>query len=205
MAIRAVVFDLGGVLENEVDTDKDAQWSARLNMQPGEYRERLYSSGLLMDATLGKFSEVEMWQKYQEVYGLAQEQMEEFQRDLWDEYCGELNVELLNYFKRLRPRYKTAILSNGIPGARREECARFHFDELADLLIYSSEEKAAKPDRRIYEILCERLDVLPQEVVFLDDHPKIIATASEFGIHAVLCENTEQAIADVEAILAKHA
>ncbi len=86
--------------------------------------------------------------------------------------------------------------------AKREECARFHFDELADLLIYSSEEKAAKPDRRIYEILCERLDVQPQEVVFLDNHPQIIETANQFGIHAVLCENTEQAIAAVNEILA---
>ena len=46
--------------------------------------------------------------------------------------------------------------------------------------------------------------MLPQEVVFLDDHPKIIETANEFGIHAVLCENTEQAIAAVDVLLARH-
>jgi FMN phosphatase YigB (HAD superfamily) len=64
---------------------------------------------------------------------------------------------------------------------------------------------AKVPASSIYEILCERLVVLPQEVVFLDNHPQIIETAKEFGIHAVLCENTEQAIAAVEAILAKYA
>ena len=63
---------------------------------------------------------------------------------------------------------------------------------------------AKVPASNISEILCERLDVLPQEVVFLDDHPKIIETANEFGIHAVLCENTEQAIAAVDVLLARH-
>lgn len=56
MVIRAVVFDLGGVLEKEIDTGKDAKWETRLNLKPGEYRERLFSSGLLIDATYGKLS-----------------------------------------------------------------------------------------------------------------------------------------------------
>ncbi len=201
MAIHAVVFDLGGVLENEVEAGKNEKWEVRLNLKPGEYRERLFSSGLLIDATYGKFTEEEMWQKYQEIYGLNQAQMDEFRQDLWDEYRGELNIELTTYFKSLRPQYQTAILSNAIPGARREECARFHFDEMADPIIYSYEEKTAKPEHRIYEILCERLAVLPQEVVFLDNHQRIVEAAREFGIHAILFENTAQAIAAVKEVL----
>jgi len=39
--------------------------------------------------------------------------------DLCAEYLGTLNVELTNYFRELRPRYRTAMLSNSFVGARR--------------------------------------------------------------------------------------
>ena len=56
-----------------------------------------------------------------EVYEIDQTQIDEFMQDFWDRYCGELNRELAAYFYSLRPRYHTAILSNGVPGARRIE------------------------------------------------------------------------------------
>ena len=201
MAIRAVVFDLGGVLETEVDTDMHAKWEGRLILKPGELRERYFSTGWLIDATYGKFTEEEMLRKLGEMYKMDQAQVDEFMQDFWDEYCGELNSELVAYFKSLRPRYQTAILSNGVPGARRIELERFHFTEMTDLIIYSYEAKTAKPERRIFEITCERLGIQPEEIVFLDNIEKIVTEARTFGIHAILFQETAQAIADIEAYL----
>ena len=59
-----------------------------------------------------------------------------------------------------------AIRSNAVPGARREERARFKVDKMVELLIYSCEDGTARPERRIYEILCERLGVRPEEIIF---------------------------------------
>ena len=198
MAIHAVVFDLGGVLEVEIDTGLYAKWEARLHLEPGKFREWIFGSGWLIDATYGKFSEEEMLRRFREISGMDQEQMGEFMNDFWDKYCGELNTELAAYFKGLRPRYKTAILTNGVPGARRVERERFDFDSMADLIIYSSEEKTAKPQPRIYEILCERLGLAPVEIVFLDDSSKIVEAARAFGMHAVLFENNAQAISAIQ-------
>jgi FMN phosphatase YigB (HAD superfamily) len=50
-----------------------------------------------------------------------------------------LNAEMADYFRGLRPRYRTAILSNAAAGGRREEQARYGLDELADVLVYSYE------------------------------------------------------------------
>jgi epoxide hydrolase-like predicted phosphatase len=202
MSIRAVVFDLGGVLENEVDTGMYAKWEERLNLKPGELRKRIFSTGWLIDATLGKFTEEEMLRKLGEIFKMNQAQIDEFMQDFWGEYCGELNVELATYFKSLRPHYQTAILSNGVPGARRVEQERFHFAEMADLVIYSYEEKTGKPKKRMYEITCERLGVQPEEMVFLDDVHKNVEGARELGIHAILFENNKQAIADIQQLLA---
>ncbi len=46
MAIRAVLFDLGGVLENEIETGMDAKWEARLGLRSGGINARLFDSGL---------------------------------------------------------------------------------------------------------------------------------------------------------------
>src|SRR6266511_1192718 len=131
MAIRAVVFDIGGVLERTIDTNLDGRWEERLGLEPGELWGRLRRSGLGRDANLGRISEAE--------FARALRDLDELLRDLWDWYVGELNVELAGYFRGLRPRYRTAILSNGSAGGRREEEARYRFAEMADLLVYSYE------------------------------------------------------------------
>jgi epoxide hydrolase-like predicted phosphatase len=58
-----------------------------------------------------------------------------------------------------------------------------------------------KPDQRIYEITCERLDVRPSEVVFLDDLEVNVVAARRLGMRAVFFQSTAQAITDVEAYL----
>ncbi len=85
--------------------------------------------------------------------------MDPFMRDFWDVYCGGPNTELIEYFKGLRPRYQTALLSNSFVGARREEEARFGFAAMTDLIVYSHEEGMSKPDPRIYERAWQRLGV----------------------------------------------
>jgi len=203
MAIRAVVFDLGGVLEADVielvDYDLDARWEARLDLQDGELEQRMKS--LWRAGSVGACTEEEVHQGMRERLGMSQDQIEEFMRAMWDLYCGRLNVPLADYFRQLRPRYQTAILSNSFVGARREEQLRYQVEEMCDLIIYSHEVGVEKPDRRIYELTCERLGVQPAEMIFLDNLETNVAAARELGIHAILFQDTAQAIADVQAYL----
>jgi epoxide hydrolase-like predicted phosphatase len=71
----------------------------------------------------------------------------------------------------------------------------------ANVLVYSYEVGVEKPDRRIYEITCQRLGVDPSEVVFLDDLEANVTAARQLGMRAVLFHNTTQAITDVDAFL----
>lgn len=201
MAVRAVVFDVGGVLEHRIDTNLEGRWEERLGLEPGEFFERMRRSGLGRDANLGRISDAEFWRGMAKLYGLDQRMLDELTRDLWEWYVGALNTELARYFRRLRPRYRTAILSNGVEGGRREEEARYGFAEMADVLVYSYEEGMEKPDPRIYRLTCDRLGVRPDEAVFLDDVDANVAGARAVGMRAVLFEHTAQAIADVEECL----
>jgi FMN phosphatase YigB (HAD superfamily) len=169
VAVQAAVFDIGGVLERPTNTNLDDRWERRLGLKPGEFFARLRRSGLGRAANLGRISETEFDHALGELYGLDQPMTGELLKDLWDWYVGELNAEMVDYFRRLRPRYRTAILSNAAAGGRREEQARYGFDAMADDVVYSFEVGIEKPDQRIDLLTCERLGVHPGDGVMVDD------------------------------------
>jgi epoxide hydrolase-like predicted phosphatase len=184
VAVRAVVFDIGGVLERPTDTDLDGRWERRLGLEPGEFFARLRRSGLGGAANLGRVSTIEFGLALGKLYGLDQPTTGELLEDLWDWYVGELNTEVTDYFQSLRPRYRTAILSNAAAGGRREEQARYGFDAMADLSVYSYEVGIEKPDPRIYLLTCERLAVHPSEAVMVDDAKANMMAAHEVGMRS---------------------
>jgi epoxide hydrolase-like predicted phosphatase len=179
----------------------DGRWERRLGLRPGKFFDRLRRSGLGRDANLGRISEADFAQALGRLYGLDEPATEELLAELWDWYSGELNTEMADYFQRLRPRYGTAILSNAAAGGRREEERRYGFSAMADVLVYSYEVGIEKPDRRIYEITCERLGVRPSEVGFLDDLEVNMVAARQVGMRAVRFQSTAQAIYEMEACL----
>ena len=215
MAIRAVIFDIGGVLEVASGSGGEptagfaamvAAWEARLCLAPGEMDARLHAMDERLhragkSGALGTCTEEEWLAELRRATGMDQPQCNAFMRDHWDVYCGAPNSELIAYFAALRPRYRTALLSNSFVGARREEQDRYHFDALADLIVYSHEEGIAKPDPRIFQRTCERLGVRPDETVFLDDFAGHVAAARALGMHAIVFQNTTQAITDLDACL----
>src|SRR5262245_41696361 len=138
MPIRAVVFDIGGVLEFTPSTGWEEDWEQRLQLQPGAINERMMD--VWEAGSIGTIAEEEVVQQVAERLRLDQAQLRAFMADFWKEYVGELNAELAAYFAGLRPRYQTAILSNSFVGARRVEQERYHFGEMCDLIVYSHEE-----------------------------------------------------------------
>ena len=199
MAVRAVVFDIGGVLERTPYLGVRELWEEKLGLRPGELAAR--TDGVWQAGAVGAVSEQEVQDRVGALLDLDERQVDAFMRDLWTEYLGSLNVELAEYCRGLRPRYRTAIVSNSFVGARRREQERYHFDEITDLIVYSHEVGIAKPDPRIYQLACARLEVQPAEAVFLDDNQLMVDGARAVGMQAVLFEDNAQAIAAVEARL----
>ena len=122
---------------------------------------------------------------------------------IWREYLGTANTELIEYARRLRPRYRTGILSNSFVGAREREQAAYGFEDLVDEVIYSHECGMSKPDPGIYRLACERLRVEPAQMAFLDDYGPCVEGARLAGIRAVLYQDSAQAIRDIERLLAR--
>lgn len=199
MTIRAIVFDIGGVLEITPDLGLTAKWEQHLGLRRGEIDERLMDTW--RGGSIGTITEEDVHRNVGQLLGLSQEQLTAFMTDLWQEYLGTLNVELTDYFRSLRPKYQTAILSNSFVGAREKEQAHYHFDEVCDFIIYSHEVGMSKPDPRIFALTCERLGLPPGEVIFLDDREVIIDAARAFGMQGILFKDNAQAIADIETCI----
>jgi epoxide hydrolase-like predicted phosphatase len=200
VTIRAVVFDIGGVLEITPDLGIDRLWEARLGLAAGQMTECL--SDVWAGGSLGTITLDDVYQAIRDRLGLDDQQVAEFMADLWREYIGTANTELIEYARRLRPRYRTGIVSNSFVGAREREQAAYGFEDLVDAIVYSHEVGMRKPDPRIYALICQRLSVSPGEMVFLDDVGQCVTGAREAGIHAVHYQDNAQAIAQMEELLA---
>jgi putative hydrolase of the HAD superfamily len=200
VVIRAVVFDIGGVLEITPDLGVYRRWEARLGLPAGEIGERMHD--VWLGGGLGTITLDDVHQAITDRLGLDERQVAAFMADMWREYLGTANTELIEYARGLRPRYRTGILSNSFVGAREREQAAYGFEDLVDEIVYSHEAGMSKPDRRIYALVCSCLNVRHDETVFLDDTDVCVAGAREAGIHAVRYRDNAQAITEIEELLA---
>lgn len=195
MPIRAVIFDIGGVLEMTPETGWEDRWAIELGLERAELSRRL--EPLWSPGAMGAVTLTEVERETAEVLGLGGARLSALMDDIWNEYLGTLNEELARYFSALRPRYRTGILSNSFVGARERERAAYGFEEMCDLIVYSHEEGLQKPDPRAYRLTCERLGVAPREAVFLDDREANVDGARAVGMAAVRFVDNAQAIAEL--------
>ncbi len=116
---------------------------------------------------------------------------------------GEVRPEMVEAVRFCRTRYKTAALTNNFApsaqGPPREGTSQF--TELFDVVIESSRVGVRKPDPRFYRIACDAVGVEPHEAVFLDDLGINLKPARAMGMHTIKVVNGHQAVAELYGIL----
>ena len=94
-----------------------------------------------------------------------------------------INTEVLNFIDFLKNNgYRTYILSNA-PLDLPDYLSRNDLDKYFIGKVISAEEKIAKPDKKIYELLLNRFSLNPEECLFLDDKSENIQGAISCGIN----------------------
>ncbi len=197
MVIKAVVFDIGSVLEMIDDSVFPAPFEQRHGLDAGAVAAIPAFAG---DPGIGELTEAEVRAHFQRHLALTDDQADELMRDYWAWYCGVLDQELFDWFAAQRGRRKTGILSNSGPGAREAE--RHHgFEDITDDIVYSHEVGLAKPDPAVYALAAERLGVRPHEILFLDDSQRCVDGALAAGWHALRHVDTSTSIRELETII----
>ena len=180
---RGVIFDFGGVLI-------DMRWDV------AEGLERAH--GLPRHALLDTLYRTETWRGIERGQGDLRAWRAEAHR-LLEERAGRplpglhqaweaarhlirANVTLA---RRLRPAYRTAILSNAdvsLRGRLRE----LGVHDLCDTVLSSAEEGVAKPEAEIYRRAAERIGLPPEACVFVDDAEANVRAAEAVGMRGVV-------------------
>ena len=84
MTIRAVVFDIGGVLEITPDLGVTQHWEKRLGLAAGELDQRMHEAWV--GGSIGTITLDDVHQALQDRLGLDERQLPAFMADLWREY-----------------------------------------------------------------------------------------------------------------------
>lgn len=191
MAIKALIFDNFGVL-------MDVVYGSLRHVLPVEARARLLS--ILDEADNGRISADDELKQIIEL-------LNEYNLDGAEQVAkaiqfSEKNDELLNFILEKRGQYKTAMLSN-VSAVIWNYYTPEQMDKYFDRVVLSYQEAIAKPDPRIYQLVCERLDVEPSECVFADDNEVNVDTANKIGMHGIVFTSNGDYFAKLEEILAR--
>jgi HAD superfamily hydrolase (TIGR01509 family) len=61
-------------------------------------------------------------------------------------------------------------------------------------IIISAEVRVAKPDPEIYRMMLEKIDLIPERTLFIDDFIENIDGAKAVGMHALLFTSSDDTI-----------
>ncbi len=177
--IKAVIFDLGGVvLKNGV--------VAAYSKYPAF--EKIFKEKYILKVELGQMSEDELWK------GLTV--------DLPEVNIGELKDYIFSQFApikevwqlidSLRGKYKLGLLTNNIKGWVERLDKRFNFHSLFGVIVDSSQVGIRKPNSAIYLLAADKLNVKPQECIFIDDLEENAVGARKAGMYGIWFKDPSQ-------------
>jgi epoxide hydrolase-like predicted phosphatase len=181
-AIRAVVFDVGGVLVRTFDHMGRREWEQRLNLAPGEIEAIVLNGEIGHRAQRGEITDAALWNWANTYLDLGPD-LDAFRRDFWK--GDAVDRELVTLIRGLRNRYQTAIISNATD-ALLPTLEKYGLLPEFDLVVGSAYEGVMKPDPLIYRRALARLGRTPDEAVFIDDSPRNISGAMAVGMRAIL-------------------
>ena len=180
---RGVIFDFGGVLI-------DMRWDVSAGLEDAH--------GLPRHALLETLYRTPIWQEIERGQGDLHEWRAEAHRAL-EERAGRSLPRLHDAWiaarqlirsnvllaQRLRPAYRTAILSTA------DHSLRTRLSELGllgvfDTVVSSAEEGIAKPEAEIYRRAADRIGLPPQACVFVDDYEVNVRAAEAVGMKGIV-------------------
>ncbi|HEX8993140.1 MAG TPA: HAD family phosphatase [Anaerolineales bacterium] len=198
MTVRAIFFDLGGVvIRTEYQAPRE-HLAERLNTTYEDLNRIVFESESSRMASLGSISTEAHWESVTRRLGRPPSETKLIHEEF---FAGDvMDLDLLAFIRSLRPRYKTGVISNAWPDLRQNLVEK-KAEDAFDAVIVSAEVGVMKPEPRIYQIALEQLGVAPHEAVFVDDTPQNVDAARALGMQGILFREPRRALDDLKAIL----
>jgi epoxide hydrolase-like predicted phosphatase len=198
MSIKAVIWDIGGVIARTENLAPRNQLAAALGVTRDRLNYLFFSGPEGTRAQTGQITAPELMTYIRGELGLSAGEIP----DLQERFFGgdQVDPALVDFIRALRPRYKVGIISNAW-SQLLDLLESWGIKDAFDVIIGSGDVGVMKPDPRIYQLALDGLDVLPHEAVFVDDFIENIQGAEALGINAIHFQNTPQALGELKEML----
>ena len=189
--MNTVLFDLGNVFIR-IDPSNSIRIFEKLSGQSYAHLEQYFSSSSAFHRyERGEITNREFYESSRQDLNLDIS-IGQF-KALWQNIFS-LDHSMVAFLQIIRIQYVCAILSNTNPW-HMEYCERHYpFLSLFEYHFYSHLLGTVKPEKRIFEIVLNRLKTLPENICFIDDQLDNVEAAEKLGFQIIHYRNYEQLI-----------
>ncbi|MGE1126659.1 HAD family hydrolase [Bacillus wiedmannii] len=110
-------------------------------------------------------------------------------QDFWNENfptCFSIDQNTIHFLNHIKSHFKIGIITNGSTHRQKAKIINTNLNNYFDTIIISEEVGLSKPDKRIFELALNKLNVQPEDVLFIgDDLEKDIAGPQNANIKGV--------------------
>jgi len=189
VAIKNIIFDLGGVLLN-LDFKRTYEALQKLGINNPEEIIRLgKGSVILKDQESGAITDEEFIQSLKKLAAASVENSDIV--DAWNRLLLDFPKGRIEWLTELKKKYRLFLFSNtnGIHLAHfrkiySDAYDNAVFDDLFEKAYYSHVAGISKPDLKAYELVIRENDLIPAETLFVDDSLPNVEAARQAGLQA---------------------
>ena len=198
MEIKAIIFDLGGVLidwnpryvfnDNYFDSDEKRKYFFD-KICTSDWNEEQDAGRSIVEATQLLVSRYPEW--------------EDAIRDYYGRWTDMLKAPIpgtVEIFRKLKEsgKYKLYALTNWQAGLFDIALVRYNFLHWFDGRVVSGEEKTRKPFPEFYKRLLDRYQLKPSDALFIDDNLRNVKAAEKLGIESIFFQSPQQLREELE-------
>ena len=204
-SIKAILWDFGGVLTTS-PFEAFNRFEAAHDL-PKDFIRRVNSTNPTTNAWAQFESNTITTEQFDQLFEQESESLGHPVRGMrvLELLSGELRPRMVAALRKCKEHFRVGCITNNMksgegPSMARDEAkaaASQSVMTLFDVIVESSVEGVRKPDPRIYEIACGRMDIAPDTCVFLDDLGINLKPAKALGMTTIKVIEEDQAIKDL--------
>ena len=185
--IKAIIFDLGGVLFTNGSTKFVEYLNKKSHLDKEDIHKLLFGE-LGNSYRLGTISKEDFWETL-----INKLNLKESAETLEDEWINgyELISETKDLIDELSKKYKVYFLSDNAKERVERLNKKHNFTDWFLDGVFSHEVGVKKPDLKIYKMALRKTGVAAQKAIFIDDLPENLPPAAKLGMTTILFTSPE--------------